>query len=259
MKGRLILISFIIFIALLQISAAQFWTPSNPLNNEVQCCIALSTQDPRIINDACSGLQLDSSSCGTVLEGWQAQQTDVIEENSYLFAGLVLFILGAVVLLVILAIAAYIYTSFAFMYIGRKTGAQYPEIAWIPLIGKPLLSSHMAKMHWWPILLLIAPIMNPFLIFSRELSYLITLTVIVFVASLVFTVYYYIWRWKMFVSVGRPGAWVLFKLIPFVGFIIYFALLGIAAWGKTPIKKRAEEIKARYKKQDKKKTKRKKK
>lgn len=240
---RGLIFTLLLFIAALPLSTAQFYTPVNPLNDDVQCCVAIASQDPRFINDFCAESDLNTESCKDVLVSWQAEHTDVLEENSYIFAALVLFILGAIILLIMLAIAAYIYTSFAFMYIGRKIGVKYPEIAWVPLIGKPLMTSHIAKMHWWPILLLIAPVINPFLLLSDSLEYLIAITVIVFVASLVFTIYYYIWRWKMFDASGRPGAWILFLLIPFVGFIIYFVLLGITAWGKDPIKIRVKHVK----------------
>ena len=132
---------------------------------------------------------------------------------------LILFgILWGMIILFILALAlgVYIYTSFAFMKIAEKLKIKNKEIAWIPIIGKPLIASKSAKMHWWPILLLIGVFIYP----------------LMGVFAIVFSVFYYIWRWKMFEQVGRPGWWVLFNLIPIFGGIVYLILLGIATWEK---------------------------
>ncbi|MBI2448851.1 hypothetical protein HYV49_00990 [Candidatus Pacearchaeota archaeon] len=131
--------------------------------------------------------------------------------------GLVGFILAFFVFFIILGIAIYIYTSFAYMSIARKTKTEPAGIAWIPLIGPSLIASKIAKMHWWPILLLIGfwiPFLN-------------------FVLFITFTVFYFIWMWKTFEAVGKPGWWILFSLIPFAGQIIFLVLLGVAAWSNS--------------------------
>lgn len=49
---------------------------------------------------------------------------------------------------------------------------------------------------------------------------------------LLFTVYWFIWRFKSFEACGKSGAWIFFVFIPFVGLLLYWILLGIAAWSK---------------------------
>lgn len=143
------------------------------------------------------------------------QAIGAFSDNAYPgTSALVGFILAFMAIFVVLAIAVYIYTSLAFMAIAKKTGAEPAGIAWIPLIGPALIASKSAKMHWWPILLLIGfwiPILN-------------------FVLMITFIVFFFIWRWKTFEAVGRPGWWVLLTLIPIAGGIIYLILLGVAAW-----------------------------
>ncbi len=131
-----------------------------------------------------------------------------------LLGGLLAFLMAIIVFVIIVAVGMYIYMSFAFMAIAKRTGTKPAGIAWIPSIGPLLLSSKIAKMHWWPILFLAGvwiPILNWFLI----------------VALAVFAI---IWMWKTFIAVGRPGWWAILALIPIVN-IAYIVLLGIAAWG----------------------------
>ena len=79
--------------------------------------------------------------------------------------------------------------------------------------------SKIARMHWWPILLLIG-ILIPF---------------VGSIISIVFVIFGFIWGWKIFEAVGRPGWWVLWQIIPILGTIIFLILLGIAAWGKKEV------------------------
>ena len=90
-----------------------------------------------------------------------------------------------------------------------------PGIAWIPIVGPPLIANNIAKMPWWPILLLIG-IMIPF---------------IGILFSLAFLVFFVIWNWKMFEALKRPGWWAVLMAIPIVN-LVYLVLLGVAAWGK---------------------------
>ncbi|MEK6889453.1 MAG: hypothetical protein AABW80_05095 [Nanoarchaeota archaeon] len=117
------------------------------------------------------------------------------------------------VLILLIGIALYIYTSLAFMSIAKRTKCKYsPGIAWIPAVGPSLISSNIAKMHWWPILLLIGAFI-PF---------------IGIIFSLVLVVYSTIWMWKTFEALERPGWWAILSFIP----VLNLVLLGIAAWGK---------------------------
>ncbi|MDO8516999.1 MAG: hypothetical protein Q7S33_02640 [Nanoarchaeota archaeon] len=120
------------------------------------------------------------------------------------------------VLLMILLIAVYIYTSLAYMKIAQKKKLKNVGIAWIPIIGPSLISSKIAKMHWWPLLLLL----------------LVFIPFIGIIACLVFMVFWYIWTWKTFTALKRPGWWVLFNIITPIGTIVFLILLGVAAWGK---------------------------
>ncbi len=128
-------------------------------------------------------------------------------------------IFGLFVFLVI-----YLFTAFAFMNIAKKMSMDKPWLAFIPVANLYLVSK-MAKMHWWPILLMV-PAFIPVLgsIFSIALSVFVT-----------------IWLWKIFVYFKKPGWWVLLQYIPVVN-IAYFYMLGKIAWGKEEIDKPKEEI-----------------
>jgi len=150
-------------------------------------------------------------------------------------AGLIGFLAAFFVLFLLIGIGVYIYSSFAFVRIGKKAGLSNPNIAWIPGVGPLINAFRISKMHWWPWLLVIAffiPILN-------------------FFAIVLFAVYAYIWMWKMFEAVGRPGWWVLLGLIPIAGGIILLILVGIAAWGepetmkRTVVKKKAVQKRRR--------------
>lgn len=130
-----------------------------------------------------------------------------------LFGGLLAFIAAFLVVILIIAIALYIYTSFAFMKIAEKAKIKEKGIAWIPIVGKPLLASKIAKMPWWPILLLIG-IWIPF---------------VGWLCGIAFAVFFIIWQWKMFEAIKRPGWWAIFYIIN----IVWLVLIGIAAWGKS--------------------------
>ena len=127
------------------------------------------------------------------------------------FGGLFAIIFGILMAYIVILLLLWVYVSLAFMTIGKKTNHPSPAIAWIPLIGPALISNRAAKMHWWPILLLIGGF--------------IPYVGILFI--LAFMVFFIIWMWKTFEALGRPGWWALLLLAPFVNYV----LLGIAAWG----------------------------
>ncbi|MFW6014622.1 MAG: hypothetical protein ACOCQG_05585 [Candidatus Nanoarchaeia archaeon] len=120
------------------------------------------------------------------------------------------------VLWLILMIGLYVYTSFAFMRIGEKAKDSTPGLAWIPYVGPVLIAYRSSGMHWWPWLLLIG----------------ILIPILGFFALIAFTVFMFIWYWKLFEAIGKPGWWPLMALIPGVGILIFLILVGIAAWGK---------------------------
>ena len=128
-----------------------------------------------------------------------------------LSGGLLALIAGILIFVILIAIALYIYSSLAFMAIGRKAKLSSPGLAWIPGVGPFIISFQASKMHWWPWLLLIGTL----------------IPVAGFIFFLVFLVFATIWRWKMFERIKSPGWWAIMLLIPIVNLVF----MGIAAWG----------------------------
>jgi|WetSurMetagenome_2_1015567.scaffolds.fasta_scaffold489623_2 hypothetical protein len=125
-----------------------------------------------------------------------------------------LLALGAAMFLFVFLfmIAYYIVNSWAFMSLGKKVKYSTPGLAWIPVVGPALISSKTAKMHWWPILLLIGfwiPFVGNLLV-------------------LAFTVFSIIWLYHTYEKINRPGWWAILMILPVVGLV----MLCIAAWGK---------------------------
>ena len=150
------------------------------------------------------------------------------------FAIFSMFFMFLFILIITILIGIYVYSSFAFMVIAKRAGRSDGAIAWIPFIGKPLLASKIAKMHWWPILFCLSLLFIPILFLLKDLFIIFSVFLVFAIISclVAFNVFYVIWRWKMFEAVGRAGWWILLIFIPQVGGIIYLVLIGIAAWGK---------------------------
>jgi hypothetical protein len=158
----------------------------------------------------------------------------------------------------ILLLLLYIYISLTYTFIGRRAKAYHYGIAWVPLIGPMLVSSRSAQMGSWPILLFVALFLSlvaetilmftPLILFSFILNYLD------YVLIIIFLVYWFIWSWKMFRAVNRPGWWSLVNIVPVLGWIAFLIFLGVAAWGKfdnLPLKaaaKIAKTVKSKKKK-----------
>lgn len=141
-----------------------------------------------------------------------------------LFAGLaggaiIGFIITMIAIFFILMIGVYVYSSFAYMRIAQKAKHPSPGIAWIPIVGKPLVCVQISKMDWRPMLLLLGsfvfvfPYIGPFLAWGCWIA---------------FSVFFYIWRWKTYEVVKHPGWYSLMFLLPVVGYVF----LGIVAWSK---------------------------
>jgi hypothetical protein len=124
-------------------------------------------------------------------------------------------ILASMAVFFLVIVGLYVYTSFAFMAIAKKAKYKTPEIAWVPVVGPLLIQAKTAKMHWWPILLLLGAWI-PFLGWAL---------------GIVVSVFSIIWMWKTLEAIHKPGWWVLISAIPVIG-IAWFVLLGIAAWSK---------------------------
>ncbi len=128
-----------------------------------------------------------------------------------------MFALGVlfIVLVLLFILALYLYTSLALMAVAKRLKDPAPWLAWIP-IANLVLMARLAKMHWWPVLLLIGA--------------LIPLLGIFF--ALAFAVFAFIWQWKICEARKRPGWWALLQLIPFVGGIWGLVMWGLLAWSK---------------------------
>jgi uncharacterized membrane protein YhaH (DUF805 family) len=127
--------------------------------------------------------------------------------GAFMGAFLIIFLI-----ILILIIGVYIFTSLAYVKIGKKANLENPNLAWIPGIGPLILAYQASKMHWWPWLLYIGTII-PF---------------INIIAVLILTAYTIIWHWRLFEAINKPGWWSILLLVPIVNLVI----IGIAAWSE---------------------------
>lgn len=162
-----------------------------------------------------------------------------------------LMLIGIIIGLFVSIIFMYIYSSLAFMSIGKKAGLKSPGVAWI----NPIISIFEASgMHWWPWpILVLGSLIGVSLIFLFPTQG----SVILLVLFAVFSMMTIIWQWKMFKAISKPGWWalvapviailgiILLFISPLIGFLliilaglVYFILIGIAAWSKQETKSR---------------------
>jgi hypothetical protein len=134
------------------------------------------------------------------------------EDASLLGSLLIGLFLQFMVIAFFFIIGVYVYTSFAMMAIAKKARHPHPELVWIPFVGQGIVTAKIAKMHWWPLLLIIGG-------FIPLIGWIFSIAVCVFSI---------IWMWKTFEAIKKPGWWAILQLIPVVGLV----LLGIAAWEK---------------------------
>jgi len=161
-------------------------------------------------------------------------QTAVDSVSSGDMAGLVAALMAFMVVFVIIGIAVYIYSSLALMKIADRTNTPFSWLAWIP-IGNLYLTSNIAGMHWWPILLFIPYVILS--IISAVVSDATPLLGMLFsmlgsICMLAFSVFNLIWWYKICEKRERPGWWALLTLIPFFGIFWMPILMGILAWSK---------------------------
>lgn len=126
--------------------------------------------------------------------------------------GLLAVLIAMIAVVIVYALAWYIFAGFAYMAVAKKAKQDMPGLAWIPGFGPLIIAFRASKMSWWPWLLLIGALI-PF---------------ISFIFGIAFVVFAVIWHWKMFEKIGKPGWWAILMLIPIVNFVI----IGIAAWSK---------------------------
>ncbi len=170
----------------------------------------------------------------------------------------IILILILYLVFILAIVGAYIYFSLALMTIAKKTNTKDPWLAWIP-IGNMILLSRIAKMHWWPILLMIPAMISLVIgVIAMTMGAIVTGMIsvtIYFIVIIILSVYSTIWTWKMFKSVNRPGWWSLITIIFMPIYIIfsiaqmaiaamitailtmitYLVFLGIAAWGNKSV------------------------
>ena len=134
-------------------------------------------------------------------------------------AGLVAVFAAFFLFFFFLSLIIYVYLSFAYMHIGKKARVHAPGIAWIPGIGPLLIAFKASKMNAWPWWLLLSSLLA-FIPFAGMFIY--------FIGMITFGIYAFIWHWKMFEAIGKPGWFAILMLIPIVNLIV----LGFAAWSK---------------------------
>lgn len=136
-----------------------------------------------------------------------------------------------VVLTIVFLIGSYIYLSFAYQSIARKTKVKPAGIAWIPIVGPLIVASRASKKETWPIWLLLIGTIFFIVALVSEIIWISTVSLIVSLAALIaISVYSIFWHWYMFKTLKYPGWWSLFVLASSMGAIIHMTLLGIAAW-----------------------------
>ncbi|MBT6774184.1 hypothetical protein HOA91_02335 [Candidatus Woesearchaeota archaeon] len=132
-------------------------------------------------------------------------------------------ILGAMIgVLLLFGIAFYVYVALALMAVAKRLNDPQPWLAWIP-VGNMVLMARLAKMHWWPVLLLTTILIMWIPVVGQ---------VIYFIAIIIFSIFTIIWQWKICEARDHPGWWVLLTFIPIVGMVWYFIMWGILAWGE---------------------------
>ena len=190
--------------------------------------------------------------------------TGMLTAEEGMALGFGMMILLVYLFVILLAIGIYIYSAFALMAIAKKTNTEPAWLAWIP-VANMVLVSRIAKMHWWPVLLMIPAMMffgvgYVFILLNQTTLGIILMSIYALMVMW-FGVYCTIWYWKMFEAVNRPGWWSLTAYVPtavylvtyiismafesplilipgmlisVIGSVMYLILLGIAAWSDSP-------------------------
>ncbi len=165
-------------------------------------------------------------------------------------------------LVLLIGLGVYIYSSFAFMYLGKRAKIKHPGLAWIPGIGSVLVAFFAMKKAkatpWWILIGSAAGYLVGFLFIALGalVHWLVLVGLLLILASAVGIIYFavhgYIWTWKLFEKVKRPGWWALIPLInlplgllglvPAIALAMfsaevlvqvwYLVMAGVAAWAK---------------------------
>jgi len=139
--------------------------------------------------------------------------------------GIILIGLILAIIYMLIPLGIYLYFSFAYRAIAKKTNHSHPNIGWIPIIGPCLITSRTAKMHWWPVLLNIIPFFSTMVIFmiaKNSFTYNLRLIVglLVLIPFTIFLIFFLIWNYKTFRFLNKPGWQSLIGLI-----IVYLGVL----------------------------------
>lgn len=101
---------------------------------------------------------------------------------------------GAVIALLFVSVAVYVYYAFSLMTIAHKTDTGSAWMAWVPILNVYLMCKVADKPGWWLLVIMFVPFVN------------IVLTVIL---------------WMRIAEVrGFPGWWGILMLVPVVNFIV---------------------------------------
>jgi hypothetical protein len=137
--------------------------------------------------------------------------TDSID--SFLGPAVVAMIAAFLIVFLIVVVALYVYSSFAWMTIAKKLNYKHPWLAWVPVANSAMILQ-LGGFHWAWIFLLFIPILGWIALF----------------------VLWIIATWRIFEKRKYPGALsliIIASCIPWVGFlatIAYLIVVGFVAW-----------------------------
>lgn len=124
--------------------------------------------------------------------------------------GMVGFVVALGIFIAIVLFAAlYIYHALAWQTVARKFKHKYPWLAWIPFANLAQILQ-LGGFHWAWIFLMLVPILGWIALFVMGVIAL----------------------WRICDKLRYPGWFSLGTIIPKVGPILYFVLIGFLAWGK---------------------------
>jgi hypothetical protein len=139
---------------------------------------------------------------------YEQQMTEWFSQNPIAAGALGGALLGVgIVATILIGIALYVYTAFAWMTIAQKLKHKYAWLAWIPFANISLILQ-LGGFHWALVFLILIPILG-----------WIAILVLVIIAT-----------WKIFEKRNYPGWFSLSMIIPKVGGILYLIAIGLVAW-----------------------------
>ncbi len=160
------------------------------------------------------------------LESLPLEQFGLEGMEGILAGGALSFLLGAALILVIILFAAfYVYFALAWQTIAKKLKYKNPWLAWIPFANISMMLQ-LGGFHWAWVFLFLVPVLGWIAIF-----------VLIIIAN-----------WKTFEARGHEGWLSLSQIIPKVGGILYLIAIGFVAWQDKPKAKKPKKKKSSKKK-----------